>query len=602
MKNNSNILIKSYKLKHKTNPQKLDLIFDLYQVYKKEIKNNVFNYWSLFNTNQIPYFNGKIKFSHFGSTKHIQTQLNASYLQICLNESCGILNKYLASVELKFNDILNKSSIKDKDLLHQLRSINAQHAWLTNNHANNSPDYYPNLCIMDNYGYLVQSFLKVKTPVSTESLRLSKRIYNHIVRSRVKFPYLGKPRLILDSRVVEIQESKTENFDYWLNISTLESYKKILIPVKSNDFYEHSNGILGKTIELNFNDFNYKIKQHKHNSLTHKSSKNNKNSGQFHQVHRTMDVILNKKTEIKSEFINVNNNLLTENISFDLGLCNFIATSTGELHGTYWLDKLKIYDKRINTLLADRQYIFRHSKDKKNKIRSKRYDSLLSSLRGFIKSNINRILNNYFERNKNIKTVVIESLNFNKPELSRKLNRIIKNFGLKIFNDKLNELSLIKGFKVEELNPAYSSQECNECHYVDEKNRKTQSEFKCLCCGKELNADIQGANALLKRFQSKQSKSYKTLNKSIILGLLKSNFVNGIKNLLSKGIISRRELLNLILKNKYFKDIYNESNNLKGLVKTTEASGIKPMTAKYCNEILNKLIESYENSKIKTTA
>ena len=73
--------------------------------------------------------------------------------------------------------------------------------------------------------------------------------------------------------------------------------------------------------------------------------------------------------------------------------------------------------------------------------------------------------------------MVIESLNFNKPELSRKLNRIIKNFGLKLFKNKLKELSLIKGFKVEELNPAYTSQECNSCGYVDEKNRKTIYEF-----------------------------------------------------------------------------------------------------------------------------
>ena len=128
MKNNSNILIKSYKLSHKANPHKLDLLFNLYQVYKQEFKHNVLNYWSLFNTNKIPYFNGKIKFSHFGSTKHISTQLNASYLQACLNESCSILNKYTASIQSKFSDILIKSTIKDKDLIHQLRSINSQHA------------------------------------------------------------------------------------------------------------------------------------------------------------------------------------------------------------------------------------------------------------------------------------------------------------------------------------------------------------------------------------------------------------------------------------------------------------------------------------------
>ena len=580
-------MIKSYKLQHKANPTKLNALFELYSVYTKEYKKIIFNQWFLFTHNQIPFFQNKINFSHIGSTKHIKTELSARFTQALFSQVCASLNSYLSQIELKFNEIITKSSIKDKDLLHQLRTINSSHAWLFNNIIlENKIYYYPNKIITDDYGNLITSHLKEQKLISHEALKLSRKIFKQIIKHRVKFPDIKKPRLILDNRFYEMEESHSQSFDYWLKINTLVPRKKVLVPIKSNDFFEHANGQLGSTIELDFKYFNYEIKQHKYNSLSNKKlnkkikhtkfNKDNHNSknivknnkvNKFQKVNKTLIFIFNKQTKIQPEFID--NSLLTQTISFDLGLCNFLATSNGELYGQYWLEKLKAYDEKITTLLADRQYIFRKSQNKKNKIRSKKYDQLITQVRGFIKTEINRILNHYFEINKNIQTVVIENLSFDKPELSRKLNRIIKNFGLKLFKNKLKELSLIKGFKIEELNPAYSSQECSECGYVDKNNRKTQSKFKCLCCGVEINADINGSRTLLKRFQFKQSSTNKTKYKGIVLDQLKVNFISGMKSLLDNGKVSRRKLRNIMIKNPYFKEF----------VKTTEASMIKPMTA-----------------------
>lgn len=583
------LLIKSYKLQHKANPHKLNALFELYTAYSKEYKKLIFNQWALFINNQIPSYQNKFNFSHIGSTKHIKTELSARFTQALFAQVCVSLNSYLSQIELKFNEIINKSTIKDKDLLHQLRTINSQHSWLHNNkdfnNINNNIYYYPNKIIADNYGNLVTSHLKEQTPISEETLRLSRKIFKQIIKRRVKFPDTQKPKLILDNRFYEMEESNSQSFDYWLKINTLIPRKKVLVPIKSNTFFEHANGQLGTTIELDFKHFDYEIKQHKYNSLSNKKLNNKKDNSKntvknnkvhkFQKVKKTLSFIFNKQTKIQPEFIDKES--LTHTISFDLGLCNFLATSNGELYGKYWLEKLKKYDEKITTLLADRQYIFRKNKDKKNKIRSKKYDSLIAQVRGFIKTEINRILNHYFEINKNINTVIIESLNFDKPELSKKLNRIIKNFGLKFFINKLKELSLIKGFKIEELNPAYSSQECSDCGYVDKNNRKTQSKFKCLCCGKEINADINGSRTLLKRFESKQSTTnnmnksniYKARYKGIILEQIKVNFINGMKFLLSNGKVSRRKLKNIMIKNQYFKEF----------VKTTEAAMVKPMTA-----------------------
>lgn len=89
--------------------------------------------------------------------------------------------------------------------------------------------------------------------------------------------------------------------------------------------------------------------------------------------------------------------------------------------------------------------------------------------------------------------------------MSRRLNRIIQNFGLNIFKNKLEELSKLNGFEIVELNPAYTSQECVNCGYVDKNNRQSQSEFKCKCCNRVLNADVQGGRVNLKRFENKQN-------------------------------------------------------------------------------------------------
>ncbi len=45
--------------------------------------------------------------------------------------------------------------------------------------------------------------------------------------------------------------------------------------------------------------------------------------------------------------------------------------------------------------------------------------------------------------------------------------------------------------------PHYTSQRCNRCGTTDRKNRKTQSEFRCVSCGHLDNADINAAKNIL---------------------------------------------------------------------------------------------------------
>ena len=45
--------------------------------------------------------------------------------------------------------------------------------------------------------------------------------------------------------------------------------------------------------------------------------------------------------------------------------------------------------------------------------------------------------------------------------------------------------------------PHYTSQRCNRCGTTGRKNRKTQSEFRCVSCGHLDNADINAARNIL---------------------------------------------------------------------------------------------------------
>jgi putative transposase len=146
---------------------------------------------------------------------------------------------------------------------------------------------------------------------------------------------------------------------------------------------------------------------------------------------------------------------------------------------------LKKYDFLITSLARNRQR-------QGLKPRSPRYDRLVDNLREFMKNEINRVLNRAVLIHKPAE-LIIERLDFRSPNLSRRMNRLIAMFGKSVVNNKLDSLRLSLGIKITETNPAYSSQECSVCGYVDKGNRVSQSQFKCKCCNTGIHADVNGA-------------------------------------------------------------------------------------------------------------
>ena len=98
------------------------------------------------------------------------------------------------------------------------------------------------------------------------------------------------------------------------------------------------------------------------------------------------------------------------------------------------------------------------------------------------------------------KKVAVEALCFSEHEskLSRRMNRLVRNFGQSVFKQTLSEKSEEFGFEVVAVDPAYTSQACSKCSFVLRDNRN-QEKFNCKSCGHSAHADINAAKNIAKR-------------------------------------------------------------------------------------------------------
>jgi putative transposase len=78
------------------------------------------------------------------------------------------------------------------------------------------------------------------------------------------------------------------------------------------------------------------------------------------------------------------------------------------------------------------------------------------------------------------------------------LNRSISDAGWGVFLNVLHAKAESAGRVVVEVNPANTSRTCPHCGHCSGDNRKTQAQFRCVRCGHEAHADINGAVNILR--------------------------------------------------------------------------------------------------------
>lgn len=77
--------------------------------------------------------------------------------------------------------------------------------------------------------------------------------------------------------------------------------------------------------------------------------------------------------------------------------------------------------------------------------------------------------------------------------ITKDAGKFLKSWTYDDLQRKIEYKAKVVGIEVRKVNPQYTSQRCSRCGCIDENNRKTQADFKCVTCGYSTNADYNAA-------------------------------------------------------------------------------------------------------------
>jgi len=271
-------------------------------------------------------------------------------------------------------------------------------------------------------------------------------------------PALKQPCIQANVNVVALERSHTETFDYWLRISTLDKRHPLRVPVKLADY--HRQALKDQTIN---------------SSVTL-----NKRDGKW-WLTLTYETIIPIQTNPDAPVVGV-----------DVGIANFLTTSTGKHYGTF------------HGKLRDRQKRDREKRRRKAKLRAclkkKGVQKLPSTssksgqkLARHVRQSINRAVNECVAEHEGYQfayeQVSVRTMKFK----ARAMNAYLSASNLGHIPEQLAWTTAKQGIQATAVNAAYSSQECSMCHSVDRANRPNQQTFCCQVCGHTTHADENAA-------------------------------------------------------------------------------------------------------------
>jgi putative transposase len=391
-----------------------------------------------------------------------KADLGAAQVQMVMPQVMGTLDSYISNRQNDFVELVFNSSLaEDETVRHMLFTINRAKAW-----------------------FELKRSVKVNgKEVPMHLRRLARKIMSHLmkVNRQPRFHGIG---MVVDQRIAVMHEAtKAKSFDFWLRLTVAKGHR-IDIPVNGHDYFRKRKGERKLSFQIN----------------------RDRETGRY-----TVGVI----TDVGEAFAASRQAYLSKaggSLALDFGLRTLFATDRGDLVGRDFIDKLKSLDATI-------QGIARHVQRSGCKPRSsKRFVQHVTRTRGFVESEIRRVLNRLIALRKPTR-LFLERLDFRSPELSARMNRLLQNCGRSVVKAKLQSLSEEYGVEATEVASPYTSQTCSCCGYVDRRNRRKQARFACLWCGNKMHADVNAArNIGSERFRA--FGSVRAGARSVILNVL----------------------------------------------------------------------------------
>ena len=279
-------------------------------------------------------------------------------------------------------------------------------------------------------------------------------------------PLLKTVVIQANANVVTLEPSSDSSFDYWLKISTLQSGQPMRLPI---DLARYHRRILAGRVP------NTSV------TLTRKAS------GWWLTL--SIDERVEPTTSDASPVIGV-----------DVGIANFLTTSSGKRYGTF------------HGKLAARHKREREKRRRKAKLRAclkkkgvERLPSLSNQrLARHVRQEINRAINQFYADHPGVQ-VAYEELSVRTMRFkARRMNAYLSASNLGQLPKQLAWGGRKRGQSTRAGQAAYSSQACSRCQFVSRANRPNQQTFCCQVCGLSCHADENAARNHQARFSDRE--------------------------------------------------------------------------------------------------
>jgi hypothetical protein len=298
-------------------------------------------------------------------------------------------------------------------------------------------------------------------------------------------PELCAPCIQANINVARLEPSEDSSYDYWLVISTLEKRQTIVIPVKLAPYH--------KAILID--------PETKQARKLNSSVQLNRRDGVW-WLTLSYDEEIAVQTPPDAPIVGI-----------DVGITNFVTTSTGKYYGAFH-KKLRARHRR-DRAKRRRKAKLRACLQKKG--RAKKLPSTSSRsgqrLMRHVKQEINRAVNQCFTDPEHAgiqfayEQLSVASMRFK----ARAQNAYLRASNLGRIPLQILWNSHKRGVLATPVPSAYSSQECSVCHYTDRKNRPDQRTFRCQACGFEVHADYNAAVNISRRVWDQQLRACRNL-------------------------------------------------------------------------------------------